>query len=98
MVVNDLAQNKVQNWYVDPDHDLENIDLVPGEFYFIHYTWAIPYDGWDYDAGSKYQEINFNPGDPCLNFLTFTGVLNELDGTTSPFGQTIPFEAVLVTD
>jgi hypothetical protein len=34
----------------------------------------------------------------CRNkvFLTFFGVFHEHDGTTKPYGQTIPFEAVLV--
>lgn len=94
LVVNDVQQNKVQNWYVDPNHETETIDLIPGFYYFIHYKWSKPYNV----SGFSYQEINFNPWDPCLNFLTFTGVFNELNGTTSPFGQTIPFEAVLVTD
>jgi hypothetical protein len=94
LVVNDIQQNKVQNWYVDPNHQTGNITLIPGDYYFIYYTWSKPYSV----SGSSYQEINFNPWDPCLNFLTFTGSFNELDGTLSPFGQTIPFEAVLVTD
>ena len=94
LVVNDIQQNKVQNWYVDPNHQAGNITLLPGFYYFIYYTWSKPFS----ESGSSYQEINFNPWDPCLNFLTFTGVFEELDGSTSPFGQTIPFEAVLVTD
>jgi PKD repeat protein/archaellum component FlaF (FlaF/FlaG flagellin family) len=32
----------------------------------------------------------------CKVFLTFFGIFHEPDGTTKPYGQTIPFEAVLV--
>jgi len=94
LVVNDQWGNKVQNWYIDPNHNTGNITLVPGYYYFIHYKWSKPYSA----SGSRDQQMPFNPWYPCLNFLTFTGVFKELDDTTSPFGQTIPFEAVLVTD
>ena len=33
-----------------------------------------------------------------INFLTFYGSFVETDGTLTAFGQTIPFEAVLITD
>ena len=94
LVVNDQFGNKVQNWYIDPNHQTETIKLEPAKYYFIEYKWSKPYGV----GGSGAQEMPFNPGYPCLNFLTFTGVFEELDKSTSPFGQTIPFEAVLITN
>ncbi len=41
------------------------------------------------------QKITF-PQTRCMAFLTFFGVFHELNGSTTPFAQTIPFEAVKV--
>jgi hypothetical protein len=94
LVVNDQFGNKVKNWYVDPDYDTYQIQLDPGYYYFVEYKWDRPYSR----GSAKPQEVFANTGYPCLNFLTFTGFFEEFDGSTSPFGQTIPFEAVLITD
>ena len=93
LVSNLGQQNQVLNWYINPE--LGSLTLEPGMYYFVYYTWSKPFS----DPGHQNQAItNLNPGTPCLNFLTFTGFFEELDGTLSPFGQTIPFEAILITD
>jgi hypothetical protein len=92
LVGNTGQQNWVLNWYIDPE--ITNMSLQPGRFYSIYYKWSSPYSSSD----DRITDISFNPDTPCLNFLTFTGSIKEFDGTTSSFGQTIPFEAVLVTD
>ena len=92
IVGNTGQQNWVLNWYIDPEKT--EMILNPGEYYFIYYTWSSPYSSSD----NRITDISFNSETPCLNFLTFAGSFKELDGNISPFGQTIPFEAVLITD
>jgi hypothetical protein len=92
LVGNTGQSNWVLNWYVDPENT--HMTLVPGRYYSVYYKWSSPYSSSD----NRITDISLNPETPCLNFLTFTGLFEELDGSTTAFGQTIPFEAVLVTD
>jgi len=48
---------------------------------------------WDKPMSTKSQDI-YNTICRCKVFLTFFGLFHELDGTTKPYAQTIPFEAV----
>jgi hypothetical protein len=94
LVGNEQQQNKIVSWFVDPE--LGSMTFLPGRYYFVYYTWTQPYN----DPGTpQIQKPNaLTVGIPCINFLTFTGFFTELNGTQTSFGQTIPFEAVLITD
>jgi len=48
---------------------------------------------WDKPMSTRSQDI-YNTICRCKVFLTFFGLFHELDGTTKPYAQTIPFEAV----
>jgi hypothetical protein len=93
LVGNQIQTNKIVPWFVNPE--LGSLTFLPGRYYFVYYTWDRPYS----DSGPQTQGPDgLNVGMPCINFLTFTGHFMELNGTTTAFGQTIPFEAVLITD
>jgi hypothetical protein len=93
LVGNEQQQNKIVSWFVNPE--LGSLTFLPGRYYFVYYTWTKPYS----DSGRQIQKPNaLTVGIPCINFLTFTGYFTELNGTQTAFGQTIPFEAVLITD
>jgi len=93
LVGNENNQNKIVSWFVNPE--LETLTFMPGQYYFVYYTWTKPYS----DSSDTIQKPNaLTVGIPCINFLTFTGFFTELDLTQTAFGQTIPFEAVLITD
>jgi len=93
LVGNEQQPNKIVSWFVDPE--LGDLTFDPGQYYFVHYTWTKPYS----DSSDTIQKANaLTVGIPCINFLTFTGFFTELNGTETAFGQTIPFEAVLITD
>jgi Flp pilus assembly pilin Flp len=93
LVGNEQQQNKIVSWFVNPE--LETLTFLPGHYYFVYYTWASPYSA----HSNTVQKPNaLTVGIPCINFLTFTGYFTELNGTQTAFGQTIPFEGVLITD
>lgn len=93
LVGNEQQQNKIVSWFVNPE--IGSLTFMPGQYYFVYYTWTAPYSA----SSNKVQRPNaLTVGIPCINFLTFTGSFMELNGTSTPFGQTIPFEAVLITD
>ena len=93
LVGNEQQQNKIVSWFVNPE--LGSLTFLPGQYYFVYYTWTKPYS----TSSNTIQKPNaLTVGIPCINFLTFTGSFQELNGTNTPFGQTIPFEAVLITD
>jgi len=93
LVGNEQQQNKIVSWFVNPE--LGDITFEPGKYYFVYYTWAAPYSA----SSNSIQKPNaLSVGIPCINFLTFTGYFTELNKTQTAFGQTIPFEGVLVTD
>lgn len=92
LVGNEQQQNKIVSWFVNPE--LGSLTFMPGQFYFVYYTWTAPYSA----PSKQIQKPNaLTVGIPCINFLTFTGYFTELNGTKTVFGQTIPFEAVLIT-
>ena len=79
-------------WYVDPPNS--NMTFIPGELVSVIYAWSKPYS----QGGSSSQDLTkLQESTTCKNFLTFTGHFTEQNGSQTPFGQTIPFEAVLIT-
>ena len=82
LVVNDNEPKTDLKWYVSASQEKT---LVPGEYYYIEFSADV--------HGNPQGISGFSEGYTCINFLTFTGSFD--DGM--PFGQTIPFEAVLIT-
>jgi len=94
LISNDNSPKDPLPWYIDPTFPYQTMTLEPGVFNFIHYTWSKPFSagGAKRQAVSGMQELT-----TCITFLTFFGHFIGVNGTLTPFGQTIPFEAVLVT-
>ena len=76
-------------WYLEPRQEPFTQFITVNETVNIIYIWDKPKS-----ISNKVQDIYATV---CRNkvFLTFFGVFHEHDGTTKPYGQTIPFEAVL---
>jgi hypothetical protein len=91
LISNDNSPKDPLPWYIDPT--LSETTLKPGIFNFVHYTWSKPFS----EGGTKPQDVTMKELTTCITFLTFYGSFVEPDGTLTPFGQTIPFEAVLIT-
>jgi len=91
LISNDNSPKDPLAWYIDPP--VTTTTLKPGVFNFIYYTWNKPYS---HSGASKQGITGMQDSTTCINFLTFFGSFIEANGT-EPFGQTVPFEAVLVT-
>jgi len=92
LISNDNSPKDPLPWYIDPT--LSTLTFKPGIFNFVYYTWSKPYS----ESGTSRQAVTgMRESTTCINFLTFFGNFVEPNGTLTPFGQTIPFEAVLVT-
>ncbi len=92
LISNDNAPSAPVPWYIDPL--LSSLYYRPGAFYFIYYSWSKPFS----EGGASRQSANvFGDGTTCINFLMFLGNFVNPNGTRTPYGQTIPFEAVIVT-
>ena len=76
-------------WYIEPLNGSFTQFIAVNETVNIIYIWQTPRM-----KQMKPQSIYTTV---CRNkvFLTFFGIFHEKDGTTKPYGQTIPFEAVL---
>ncbi|MDH5374650.1 MAG: hypothetical protein OEZ21_02045 [Candidatus Bathyarchaeota archaeon] len=94
LISNDNSPKDPLPWYIDPTFPYQTMALKPGVFNFIHYTWSKPFSA----GGTKRQAVTgMQDLTTCITFLTFFGQFIEVNNTLTPFGQTIPFEAVLVT-
>jgi len=92
LISNDNSPSAPVPWYIDPV--LSTMYYRPGAFYFVYYSWNRPYS----EGGAQRQASNvFRQGTTCINFLMFLGSFVNPDGTRAAYGQTIPFEAVLIT-
>ena len=92
LISNDNSPKDSLPWYIDPT--LSQTTFKPGIFNFVYYTWSKPFS----ESGASKQGVTgMTESTTCINFLTFFGSFVEPDGTLTPFGQTIPFEAVLIT-
>jgi len=78
-------------WYLEPAQEPFTQFIAVNETVNIIYIWDRPKS-----ISTKVQDVYTTV---CRNkvFLTFFGVFHEHDGTTKPYGQTIPFQAVLCT-
>jgi len=76
-------------WYIEPPEGSFTQFMTSNDTVNIIYIWTTP-KMKKMSPQSIYTTI-------CRTkvFLTFFGIFHEHDGTTKPYGQTIPFEAVL---
>lgn len=80
-------------WFIEPPDGLDTLFIPSNSTAHLIYIWDRP----RMTQGVKNQSV-YNQNDRSKVFLTFFGIFHEHDGTTKPYGQTIPFEAVLVRD
>jgi hypothetical protein len=83
------APSSTASWYLnpaEPNADKQFIEINQTES--VMYIWTLPLSG---DA----RKLTFPSGTTCMVFLTFFGVFHEIDGTETPYAQTIPFEAAV---
>jgi hypothetical protein len=90
LISNDNSPKDPVPWYIDPE--LSSFTLKPGVLNYMYYAWSKPAS----EGGASLQDINMPESSTCITFLTFYGFFVEPDGTLTPFGETIPFEAVLI--
>lgn len=76
-------------WYLEPAEAPYTQFIPVNETVHLIYIW----DRAKLE-NPKPQDI-YSTESRCKVFLTFFGIFHEHDGTTKPYGQTIPFEAVL---
>jgi len=78
------------SWYLEPTNQTSRTQFLQvNKTESVLYIWSGP------GLGANAQQMNL-PGTrtpTCMVFLTFFGVFHEHDGTTTPYAQTIPFEA-----
>lgn len=88
LVPNDQPSER-RPWYIEPPGGLLTQFIASNDTVNIIYIWKTPKTKQT-SPQSIYTTV-------CQNrvFLTFFGIFHEHDGTTKPYGQTIPFEAVL---
>jgi hypothetical protein len=81
-------------WYIELPNGLDTL-LIPAN------TTANLIYIWDGPSSDKTQSL-YNPPprqpEECRVFMAFFGFFHEKDESTKPYGQTIPFEAVLIRD
>jgi len=80
-------------WFIEPPDGLDTLFIASNSTVHLIYIWDRP----RLTQGVKNQSV-YNQNDRSKVFLTFFGIFHEHDGSTKPYGQTIPFEAVLVRD
>jgi len=88
LVPNDEPSER-RAWYIEPPGGLLTQFIASNDTVNIIYIWKTPKTKQT-SPQSIYTTV-------CRDkvFLTFFGIFHEHDGTTKPYGQTIPFEAVL---
>jgi len=80
-------------WYIEPPPNSLTQRINSNETVQIIYKWKTPKTD---PAETPNTQSIYTTVCRCRIFLTFFGIFHEHDGTTKPYGQTIPFEAVLV--
>jgi uncharacterized GH25 family protein len=84
------AEGGQRPWFIEPPDELETLLIPSNTTVSILYIWDDP------QSGSS-QSV-FNQNQECRVFMSFFGFFHEKDGSIKPYGQTIPFEAVLLRD
>ena len=79
-------------WYLEPaNQTAQTTFMMVNQTTSVLYKWAAPKL---LDGTNTVQKMTL-PETRCMVFLTFFGLLHEHDGTTTPYAQTIPFEAAI---
>jgi hypothetical protein len=84
------AEGAQRPWFLEPPNDSESLLIPSNTSVNLIYVWDGP------QSGSS-QSV-FNQNQECRILMSFFGYFHQKDGTTKPYGQTIPFEAVLLRD
>jgi len=92
-VPNESPPSDERTWYLEPPPNQETQVLIPGQIEHIIYKWDRPKG----EGGMKAQQIYSVPC-RCLVFLTFYGEFHWLDGKTTTYAQTVPFEAAITVE
>jgi hypothetical protein len=80
-------------WFIEPPNGADTLLIPANTTTHLIYIWDQPRQ----TPGASNQSV-YQQNDRSKVFLTFFGIFHEHDGSTKPYGQTIPFEAVLVRD
>jgi len=89
---NDQPSNRLP-WYIEPPPNSLSQRIKSNETVSLIYKWATPKTN---STKLPNTQSIYSTDCRCRTILTFFGIFHEPDGTTKPYGQTIPFEAVLV--
>jgi len=89
IVPNESPPSDERTWYFEPPPSQAEQQLIPGRIEHIVYKWSVPKE-----PSVKAQQI-YSVSCRCLVFLTFYGWFHWLNGTTTTYAQTIPFEAAI---
>ena len=84
------AEGAQRPWFIEPPNGLDTLFISSNTTVSIIYIW----DGPQSDT----TQSVYNQNQECRIFMSFFGIFHEKDGSTKPYGQTIPFEAVLLRD
>jgi hypothetical protein len=78
------GSSDVRSWFLESTSQ----NLIVNETTSVIFKWSDPEA--QKDVGSMYPSSTV-----CMVFLTFSGYFHEQNGTTTPYAQSIPFEAAI---
>ena len=84
------AEGRQQPWFIEPPNGQDTQFIPANTTVSIIYIWNDP-------EGDSTSSL-FNQNGEYRVFMSFFGIFHEKDGFTKSYGQTIPFEAVLLRD
>ena len=94
-IANEFSSSKT--WFLAPTNpDTLTQDLPMGEDSEIIFIWSTP-KNFPYTNLANTPCTFYNAECTCSVFLTLYGVYHESDGTETPYSQTIPFEALVMS-
>jgi hypothetical protein len=90
LVPNALGSASQTPWYIEPTGGSNTMVIAPNETGSIVYIWGV-------SRTLQNARPQTTPNQPfCKVILTLYGSFLEHDGSTKPYGQTIPFQAVII--
>jgi hypothetical protein len=91
LVPNDSPSNDL-TWYMEPISQPLTQTLVVNQTDTLLFKWTVPKDPEEMGSVTSLTI----PEATCMGFITLYGLFHEHDGSTTPYAQTIPFEAVII--
>jgi hypothetical protein len=88
------AEGGQRAYYIEFPDDQETLLIPSNTTANLIYIWDGPSDD---NFPNPFNPPSKKP-EECRIFMGFHGLFHEKDGSTKPYGQTIPFEAVLIRD